>query len=83
MEGLVLYIVLVRIFIKHPKRYIAGFTFASYGQLVYYWTQFIPTIVGVPGLYMTIIVPIGFLAGTSDIKGHTHYLYFQDEQLIA
>lgn len=42
-----------------------------------------PTILGVPGLYMIIIVPIGFLAGTSDIKGHTHYLYFQDEQLIT
>ena len=32
MEGVVLYVVLVRVFIKHHKRYVAGFTVASYGE---------------------------------------------------
>ena len=33
MEGVVLYVALVKVFIKHHKRYIAAFTVASYGQL--------------------------------------------------
>ena len=32
MEGVVLYVALVKVFIKHHKRYIAAFTVASYGQ---------------------------------------------------
>jgi latrophilin 2 len=48
MEGVVLYVTLVRVFIKHPKRYIAAFTISSYG---------------IPALYMMIVIPIGFLAG--------------------
>ena len=32
MEGVVLYISLVRVFIKHKKRYIAAFTITSYGE---------------------------------------------------
>ena len=32
---------------------------------------------------MTVIVPIGFLVGVDDIAGHTHYLYYHEEQLIA
>ena len=32
MEGVVLYVVLVRVFIKHHRRYIAAFTVASYGE---------------------------------------------------
>ena len=31
MEGVVLYVKLVRVFIAHHKRYIAFFTIASYG----------------------------------------------------
>ena len=31
MEGVVLYVALVKVFIKHRKRYIAGFTITSYG----------------------------------------------------
>ena len=34
MEGVVLYVKLVKVFIKHHKRYIAAFTVASYGQLL-------------------------------------------------
>ena len=34
MEGVVLYVALVKVFIKQHKRYIAAFTVASYGQLV-------------------------------------------------
>ena len=32
MEGVVLYVALVVVFVKHRMRYIAGFTIASYGQ---------------------------------------------------
>ena len=34
MEGVVLYVALVRVFIKHPKRYIMCFTLLSYGMLI-------------------------------------------------
>ena len=34
MEGVVLYVALVKVFVKYHKRYIAAFTAASYGQLV-------------------------------------------------
>ncbi len=46
MEGVVLYVALVRVFVKHKKRYIWGFTLTSYG---------------LPFLYMgTLTLPIGF-----------------------
>ena len=32
MEGLVLYVALVRVFVKHQKQYMAGFTIFSYGE---------------------------------------------------
>ena len=32
MEGIILYIALVRVFTKHTKRYAFGFTIASYGK---------------------------------------------------
>ena len=32
MEGVVLYVALVVVFVNHRMRYIAGFTIASYGQ---------------------------------------------------
>ena len=35
MEGVVLYVSLVRVFVTHTKRYITAFTLASYGQ----WMQ--------------------------------------------
>ena len=31
MEGVVLYVTLVKVFIKYPTRYIAAFTIISYG----------------------------------------------------
>ena len=34
MEGVVLYVTLVRVFIKHTKRYILGFTLFSYGKFL-------------------------------------------------
>ena len=34
MEGVVLYVSLVRVFVTHTKRYITAFTVASYGQLI-------------------------------------------------
>ena len=33
MEGVVLYVALVRVFIKYHGRYIAAFTIASYGEI--------------------------------------------------
>ena len=36
MEGVVLYVALVRVFTKHQARYIAAFTIVSYGELRQY-----------------------------------------------
>ena len=44
MEGVVLYVVLVRVFIKKQRRYIVGFFLLSYG---------------LPALYMCLVVPLG------------------------
>ena len=50
MEGVVLYVALVRVFVKHKRRYIVAFTVASYG---------------LPLLYMGLLtLPLGF--GLSD-----------------
>jgi len=46
MEGVVLYVALVRVFVKKQKYYIAAFTIVSYG---------------LPALYMVVTVPLGFL----------------------
>ena len=35
MEGVVLYVALVRVFVKYHARYIAAFTIASYGECVH------------------------------------------------
>ena len=35
-------------------------------------------IVGIPALYMAVVVPIGYLVGVDDIEGHTHYLYYTE-----
>lgn len=45
MEGVVLYVALVRVFIKQQRNYIIGFTVVSYG---------------LPALYMCLTVPLGF-----------------------
>jgi hypothetical protein len=51
MEGVVLYVALVTVFINHPKRYIIGFTILSYGA---------------PALYMCGIIPLGYLVNVTD-----------------
>ena len=38
---------------------------------------------GVPAVYMMVVVPIGFLVGVEDIPGHTHYLFYDGDQLQA
>ena len=35
MEGVVLYVALVKVFIKHHKYYIIGFTIVSYGTYIF------------------------------------------------
>ena len=37
MEGVVLYVALVRVFVTHHRRYIAAFTISSYGELQEMW----------------------------------------------
>ena len=81
MEGVVLYVTLVKVFIKYPKRYIIAFTLISYGKdgfnsnpMLYHNNT------GVPAIYMMIIVPIGFLVNSSD---QSHYLYYKDGRPAA
>ena len=38
----------------------------------------ISNIVGIPAIYMAIVVPIGYLVGVDNIEGHTHYLYYTE-----
>ncbi|XP_019854997.1 PREDICTED: adhesion G protein-coupled receptor L3-like [Amphimedon queenslandica] len=58
MEGVVLYISLIKVFVKHNKRYMIGFTIISYS---------------VPALYMIIMIPIGLLVGTEDHVNYLLY----------
>ena len=82
MEGVVLYIALVRVFIAHPKQYIMCFTLLSYGLLIIFIdVLIIMTIIGIPGVYMLIIVLIGYLVGTDE--NHTHYLLYTNENLVT
>ena len=39
-------------------------------------------LIGIPAIYMAIIVPIGFLVQTSDLNENTHFLY-QTNNLIS
>ena len=82
MEGVVLYIALVRVFVTHPKRYIMCFTLLSYGLLIIFIDILIIMIIkGIPGVYMLIIVPMGYFVGTDE--NHTHYLLYKNEKLVA
>ena len=45
MEGVVLYVILVRVFVSNTKRYMLAFTLTSYG---------------LPLLYMGLTLPLGF-----------------------
>ena len=57
MEGVVLYVALVRVFVKHKKRYMIAFTVTSYG---------------LPLLYMGLLtLPLGFSLGDSPHYGYS------------
>ena len=68
MEGVVLYVALVKVFVKHQKRYIIGFTIFSYGTLVLLLLPInhcscvrrLFVFAGAPLLYMGLCVPLGF-----------------------
>ena len=75
MEGVVLYVLLVRVFVEGShKRYIIWFTVASYGDpsnnnnniihrsITLYFN------IGLPALYMCLTIPLGFL-----LNGERHY----------
>jgi len=51
MEGVVLYVVLVRVFIKKEKIYMLAFTLVSYG---------------LPALYLILTVPMGLVLKGAD-----------------
>ena len=51
MEGVVLYVALVQVFVKKPRRYILGFTVISYG---------------LPALYLCLTVPLGMVLGDEE-----------------
>ncbi|XP_064387611.1 adhesion G protein-coupled receptor E2-like isoform X3 [Halichondria panicea] len=55
MEGVVLYVVLVQVFVKRPKLYMAFFALVSYG---------------LPLLYLCLTVPLGFALRGSDGEPH-------------
>ena len=55
MEGVVLYVVLVRVFIKSQRKYIAAFTVVSYG---------------LPALYLCLTVPLGLVLRGQDQMPH-------------
>ncbi len=41
MEGVVLYIILVKVFVEHKKRYLAGFMVTSYGKNAFWGLGYI------------------------------------------
>ena len=80
MEGVVLYVTLVKVFIKYPTRYIAAFTIISYGIIPDNNNIAVTLITGAPAVYMMIVAPIGFLINTTN---HSHYLYYVGDELVA
>ena len=73
MEGVVLYVKLVKVLVTHTKYYIAAFTVTSYGKRL----KLSPNVgitnssIGIPLTYMAVVVPIGFLVNTDrNITGH-------------
>ena len=42
MEGVVLYVVLVKVFVKYHAKHIAAFTVASYGEPFFVYSYFLP-----------------------------------------
>ena len=55
MEGVILFVVLVRVFVKHTKLYLLAFTLTSYG---------------LPLLYMGLTLPLGFALPTQPNYGY-------------
>ena len=83
MEGVVLYVTLVRVFIENHVRYAIGFTVASYGRLKQWLhlnndTCYYLLLVVIPAVYMAIVVPIGFLVQVNDLPDDSHYLYYNN-----
>ena len=76
MEGVVLYVKLVKVFTANHKLYIAFFTIASYGKFhdcMHVHSLFGECMhIGVPLIYMILVVPLGFLVNTEHIVG-SHY----------
>ena len=78
MEGVVLYIALVRVFVTYPKQYIMCIRLLNYGLLIIFIDVFIiMTIIGITGVYMLIIVLIRYIVGTNE--NHTHYLLYTNK----
>ena len=89
MEGVVLFLVLVVVFVKHnTTRFIIGFTVASYGQYIFVIICCLHIILifrkflsGIPFVYMVLVVPIGFLVNTDSIGPHygihTNYAHLE------
>lgn len=78
MEGVVLYVALVRVFVTKPRRYMIGFTITSYGnkssfRIFLNWMFYILT--GVPLVYMALAVPLGFLLPHAPHYGGETYGY--------
>ena len=58
MEGVVLYVVLIRVFVENKKRYLLAFTIASYG---------------IPLLYLGLLtLPLGFSLPTQPNYGYNN-----------
>ena len=90
MEGVVLYVVLVKVFVSESskKLYVFIFTIVSYGNNNYYdslkWIITLKLCVllylpGLPLLYVLVVsVPIGFL-----LNGMKHYYYIQEDTSVS
>ena len=60
MEGVVLYVALVKVFVEHQKRYNIGFFLFSYGEPLKSLFSIRILLSGAPLLYMVLCVPLGF-----------------------
>ena len=91
MEGVVLYVALVRVFVKYHGRYIAAFTIASYGEWVatsevfpkytdvcqpcYFWIWASFFAAGLPLLYVGGLTLPLGFARSNDIRNNQTYDY--------
>ena len=88
MEGVVLYVALVLVFVKHHGRYIATFTLISYGELLLAYTVLVKACfglhmhnctAGLPLLYVGgLTVPLGF-ARSEEMRRNHNYDYGYEE----